>query len=523
MLSPPSQAEDPIDEPRDPADATSAPGPGRFGMGSVLKQALIYGVGTVLGRIISVVMLPVYTRYLTPEDYGVMTLVEMTLDVLAILAGTQLVLGIFRFYHKADTETERHEVVSTALLTLTATYGVVGSLAFLGAPWLSQLIFGSEVHTLLIRVAAANLVSQSLGLVPAAFARMKDLPGLLVTAGFIRLVISLGLNILFVVGFEWGILGIFLSSLTTNVLVGSGMVIWLVRRVGVTFSGARVRNLVRYGVPMIGMQVATFAATFGDRFFLQATGDTGAVGLYNMAYQFGFMLSMIGFAPFDMVWGPKRFEIARRDDRDAVLSEGFLFMNLWLLWLAVSCSLFIHDFFRIMTTPEFFRASALVHPILLAFVFQVWASIQDIGILVREKTEYLTLANWIAAAVALSGFALLIPRWGAPGAAVATVLSFFTRWLLTYRYSQRLWRVDYTWAPVLRLVAFAGVTVTAGLLLPAMGLVPSILARSLLLALFTGALWFGGVLTREQRSRFAEAAVALRRRLHRPSLEATGE
>lgn len=508
--SPPEAAADEEAASADPQPAD--PPPSRFGMGSVIKHALVYALGTLLSRVISIIMLPVYTRFLSPEDYGVMTLVEMTLDVLALLAGTQLVLGIFRFYHKADTEEDRRAVVSTAFLTLTASYLVVGTLAFVSAGWLSQLVFGSDEHALLIRVAAANLVSQSLLLVPISFARVRDLSKLVVGSSLAKLVLALGLNILFVVGMRWGIMGIFLSSLITNTLVGGAMVWWLVRRVGVTFSTTHVRSLVRYGIPMVGMQVATFAATFGDRFFLQATGDTAAVGLYNMAYQFGFMLAVLGFSPFDQVWGPKRFEIARRDDRDEVLSEGFLFMNLWLIWLAAACSLFILDFFRILTTPEFYPASRFVHPILLAFVFQCWASVQDIGILVREKTEYLTLANWIAAAVALSGFALLIPRYGAMGAASATIISFFTRWVLTYRFSQRLWRVHYDWAPVLRLALYAGVAVAAGLALPPLGLVPSILARSLLLAVLTGAIGYGGVLTADQRARVWRLLHTLRER-----------
>jgi O-antigen/teichoic acid export membrane protein len=523
VQSPPGQEEAIEAESTDPGGRGEKSRQPRFGMGSILKHAAIYGLGSLLSRVISLVMLPVYTRFLSPEDYGVMTLVEMTLDVLALLAGAQLVLGIFRFYHKADNEAERNAVVSTAFLTLTATYLVVGTLAFIGAGWLSQLVFGSDVHALLIRVAAANLVSQSLLLVPMSFARIKDLSTLVVGTGLVKLLLGLSLNILFVVGLRWGVLGIFLSSLITNTLLGAGMVWWLVGRVGTSFSGAHVRNLVRYGVPMIGMQVATFAATFGDRFFLQATGDTAEVGLYNMAYQFGFMLMVIGFSPFDQVWGPKRFEIARRADRDVVLSEGFLFMNLWLIWLAVACSLFIRDFFRIMTTPEFFEASRFVHLILLAFVFQGWASVQDIGILVRERTEYLTLANWLAAGVALSSFALLIPPYGGMGAAIATCISFGTRWILTYRFSQHLWRVRYRWAPVLRLLAYAAVGVAAGLAMPELSLLSSLLARSLLLAGFTGAIWYGGVLTRGQHARFRQMVGVLRARLQGRPMEAARE
>ena len=481
---------------------TSPPEGESFAMGGVLKHALVYGVGTLLRQLVSFIMLPVYTRYLTPEDYGVMALVEMTLDVLALMAGAQLVLGIFRYYHLTDDPEEKKAVVSTAFLGLSGSYAMVGGLAILLSGWLSTLVFGSLEHQFLIQVAALSLVAQSLPLVPIAFARVRDLSGLVVGTSLASLVIGLTLNIVFVVILKMGILGIFYSALITHTVVGLVLVLWLVTRVGFSFSTRQFRSLLRYGVPMIGMQVATFAATFGDRYFLQATGDTAVVGLYNLAYRFGFLLSMLGFLPFDQVWGPKRFEIAKRGDRDALLSKGFLFLNLWLVWLAVACSLFILDFFRIMTTPEFFSASQFVHLILVAYVFQVWASIQDIGILVSEKTEYLTLANWIAAGVALTAFAILIPRFGGMGAAVATLFSLSARWGLTYTLSQRLWRVEYRWAPVLRLVALALAAAGMGLALPPLPILLSIPVRGALLLLFTWSIW-GLVLDSSERAQIA--------------------
>src|SRR5205823_14718273 len=75
--------------------------PGSSPMRRIGRHSLVYGAGLMLTKAVSFVMLPVYTRYLTPADYGVMTLISMTLDVIAIMAGTKVALGIFRYYHKA--------------------------------------------------------------------------------------------------------------------------------------------------------------------------------------------------------------------------------------------------------------------------------------------------------------------------------------------------------------------------------------------------------------------------------------
>ena len=188
-------------------------------------------------------------------------------------------------------------------------------------------------------------------------------------------------------------------------------------------------------------------------YFLERTAGTADVGIYNLAYQFGFLLAVVGYLPFDQVWGPKRFEIATPDNRDDLLARGFIYANVLLLTTAIGIVLFVKPVLAVMSDPAFHGAAALVPLILIAYVFQSWAKAQDIGILVREKTEYLTLANWIAALTALAGYWFLVPRYHGWGAASATVVAFGLRYALTFAFSQRLWRVEYRWAPVLRLLA----------------------------------------------------------------------
>jgi O-antigen/teichoic acid export membrane protein len=479
-----------------------------FSMTGVGKHAVVYGLGTLAGKAISFLMLPVYTRYLTPADYGIMGLIEMTLDVISILAGAQIALGVFRYYHKARTADEADAVVSTAFIALSVSYALVGSCCAIAAPWLSALLFGETTHTDLIRIASARVGLQSLVIVPFTYLRMKDRSTLFVAANLASLFIGLTLNIVLVVFLGIGVLGVFLSGLTATLVVGVVLSGWVLTRVGLRFSRSATRDLLRFGIPMIGMQFATFVMTFGDRYFLQAFGGEEVVGRYHLAYMFGFILAMVGYMPFEQVWAPKRFEVVGRADRDAVFANGFLYSTCWLVTIAVGMALFIDDVFRVMTQPGFYSAASVVPIILAAYVLQGWAGIHDIGILVREQTGYLTVANWIAAAVALAAYAVLIPSYLGLGAAIGTLCSFFTRWSLTYYYSQRLWPVRYRWRPVLRLASIAVGVVLVGMVLPELPIVPSIALHSMLFAAYCWAFWHGGILTAEEKAR----AVQLGRR-----------
>jgi len=473
------------------------------------KHAVIYGVGMVLSRAVSFLMLPIYTRYLTPSDYGVMALIEMTLDFIAIIGGSQLAVGVFRFYHKTDDRVDRRDIVSTSFALVGVLYVVISALVFAAAGPLAQLLFSSGEHTLVIRVAALNLATQSLLIVPLSLARVEDRSTLFVGANAAKMVLGVAFNLLFVVWMRMGVLGIFVSSLLANALVGGGLGLWLVRSVGITISRRWTRDLLRYGVPLMGMQVATFMATFSDRYFLQALGDESVVGLYSLAYQFGFLLVMVGFTPLDMVWGPKRFEVARRPDGKDVLARAFVGISVLLLTVAMGITVYVGDVLRIMATPAFHSAAHVVPLILVAYVLQCWASVQDVGILIAERTEFLTLANVLSAVVAVCGYALLVPRYMEWGAASATVLAFLTRYLTTYYFSQRLWPVTYRWRPVVTVVVWSAAVSGAALALPSLPIPQSLAARTGLVAVYFAGLWFLPILGADGRRAVAGLAAAL--------------
>lgn len=458
-------------------------------MGRIGRQTLIYGLGIVLSKAVAFIMLPVYTRFLTPGDYGVMELIDMTLDVVSIVAGGKIALGIFRYYHKAETKQEQDEVVSTALLTLAATYTIVAFAVLSAAPLISNLVFRNQIYAPLIRIAAGTLAFQSLLIAPLAYVRVRQQPVTFVAASLAKLSLALAFNIYFVVHLRLGAKGVLLSSLVSTAAVGSLLGMYVLRQVGLRWSSSIMRRLLRYGGPLIATQVATFIVTFGDRYFLQRAADVTAVGVYTLAYQFGFMLGTLGYMPFELVWDPMRFRIAKRDDRDDIFARAFIYLNVALISLAVLIILFIRDLLHVMTTPGFYGAAGLVPVILVAYVLQGWASMQCTGIYVNERTEFITLGTWLSAVVAVAGYFFFIPRYFGIGAAITTVIAFAVYYAVCYYSSQRLWPIRYRWSPVLRQVAIAAAVVGIGFLVPGGNIVTSIGLHGVLFALYVALLW----------------------------------
>jgi O-antigen/teichoic acid export membrane protein len=482
------------------------------------RHSVVYGVGIVLTKAVSVLMLPIYTRWLTPSDYGVLQLITMTFEIVTILAGSRLALGVYHFYHRESHEEGRREVLSTAFLLLAVTYSATAVATTIAAPSIARVVFGEVApYATFIRLAAVTMVFEGLILVPTALLQLQDRSKLFVVATLSRLGLHVVCNLIFLIPLGLGVLGVLLSGLISSAMLAGFLSVWLLRSVGARMGSQTVRSFLRFGLPLVVMNVAAFIATFGDRFFLNRAADTTAVGLYGLAYQFGFLVSAIGFGPFRRMWDPQRFAVAKRDDRDAIFSRVFIYLNIYLLTVALGASLFAGDALRIMATPDFQGAAVFVPVLAAAYVIQSWAAYLNLGIYITERTERFAVANWAAAIVALLGYIFLIPLLLAWGAVLATLASMMTLCAFTYVYSQRLWRVEYEWAPVVWLTAVALVVGGVSALLPTMRLWLSIVAHGALLVAFGVLVWTLPILTPYERGAVFER---IRRRL-RPQAEAS--
>lgn len=462
-----------------------------FGMGNLGRHSMVYGIGIMLTKAVAFLMLPIYTRFLTPADYGILQLVIMILEVASIFAGSRIAFGIFHYYHKAADEEGRRAVLSTALLLLAATYAGAAAAAIAFAPDIATLVFGEDGRfATYVRLAAAGMAFEGLILVPTALFQLRDRSKQFVAVSMVRVVLQVILNLILLIPLQMGVTGVLLSGLIANMLVGGYLTAQVIREVGSRFRLQEAREFLRFGLPLVAMQVATFAFTFGDRWFLNRAAGEAAVGLYGLAYQFGFLVATVGFTPFQRVWDPQRFAVAKRDDRDEIYARVFIYLNLGLISAALAISLFAGDVLRVIAAAPFHSAAAYVPVIVAAYVFHCWANFLNIGIYIREKTEYFTAANWAAAVVAMAGYMVLIPQWLAWGAAVSTLAALIVRVWLSYVFSQRLWPVRYEWAPVARLGAIATtVAVLSGFVLPKLMLPLSLAVHSVLLVAYGVLAW----------------------------------
>jgi O-antigen/teichoic acid export membrane protein len=473
---------------------------------------VVYGAGQFLSRLLSFLLLPLYTRKLTPADYGTLQLVMLIFEVVALIAGSRIAAGVFRLYYRETEDAKRHAMLSTAFILVNGSYVILGLVVLAFAPVFARLALGSDSYASLVRLAAGAFIFQGTLIVPTAFYKLREQPWRYVGTTVGVQALQAMLNILFVGFLGLAVRGVFLSSLLAFALFGTVSGGLLLRWVGHRYSRPAAYELLRFGLPLVATSGAVLLMTTGGRYALEQFGTLTDVGLFALATTFGIVLVNLGNAPFMQVWEAARFRIAQRPDRDALYARAFVLLNVSLFLVATAIAIFVHDYLAIAAAPAYGPVAQLVPLTLAAYLMQCWTMIVDTGVLLADKTSAIARSNWLAALVSLAGFVTLVPEWKTLGAAITLLLAFGVRFLTVYWSAQRLTPIRYQWAPVWRMAAGSVVAVALGALVHTPARALSLLAHALIYAGFIAWLWISNVVAESDRARARELLRALLRR-----------
>lgn len=468
-------------------------------MASTVKHGLIYFLGNVLSRLAGFIMLPVYTRVLTTGDYGILEILSLSTDILGMLAGLGIRQAVVRLYYQYDSTEDRGAVVSTASALLLGIFGTIMVVGIALSRPITDALLGADQGTRFVQLAITAFALGALGDVPGVYLQARQRSSVLVLANFVRLVLALGLNILFVVVLRTGVAGIFYSTILASVLVGGYMSIAMLRETGIRLSRRMARELVSFGSPLVAGQLGSFVLHFSDRYFLRYFHSLGVVGVYSLSYKFAMLIAMFVNGPFSAIWNAKALEIERREGAGAppILRAILKQYNLVLVTAALGASLFSADAIHLILGREFHGADRPLPLLALAVVFFSYRNITQTGALIAKRPGIIGSVTSGAAVLALALNLLLIPRWEAMGAALATVLAFGAEFLVMLVLSERAYRIGITLGDLFAPLLIAAACWTgAALVAPAGAGEPAgVAVRVAAFAAYVGALAVTGILT----------------------------
>src|ERR671933_688468 len=423
------------------------------------KHSAIYGLGGLVSRLLAVLLLPLYTSYLSTADYGkIETLIAAT-TVLVIVLRLGISSAFFRFYFDSTDPERRVLVVRTSFwFTMTsATAGLVAGLVL--APQIADALrLGGDAG--LVRAAAVGLWAQMNYEQLTSLFRVEERSVAFVLASLANVLITVAVTVVLVVGAHERALGVIVGNFTGTLAVYLVLLGYRRYQLGLQFDRRLFREMNRFGMPLVPSQLALWTLTFSDRFFIAKLKGQTEVGHYSVGVRIA-SAALLLLAAFRLAWPAFAYSI--EDEDEAKQTYGFVLTYLLFVfcWAAVGLGLLAPWIVRLLTGRAEFHEGARVVP-LTAFAVAALGGyiVVSIGIGRARRTQFNWVVTGVAAVVDVALNFALVPSFGMIGAAVAGVSAYTSMFVLMSLHAQRTYPVPYQWRRVALVVGTAvGLTV----------------------------------------------------------------
>ncbi len=454
-----------------------------------------YTAASILSKLIAVALLPLYTRYLTPADYGAAEVMFAAVVSASIVVRFGMIEALLRFYYKDDEDPAQVVASSFAALFWLSTAAALIALPFAGA--ISEMLLDRSAPEL-ARISIGGLWVLTMVEYLLTLFRLEERARAYFVTTIVNVLAAIALTVILVVGRDAGARGLLLGSYLSGAVVALGLIAVQWRRLSLRFDRPLMRRMTRFGLPTMPAELSLYRLNFVDRIVIVRSAGLAEAGLYSLAVKFAQAVNVL-VRGFQLAWPPLAYSI--RDDGEARRAYAAI-----VTWFVAGCAfvvtgmwLFSRWIVRILAAPQFFESYEAIG--LIATGVTLYALYMVLVVILGRtgRTEFNLPATIAALAANLALNIALVPPLGIVGAGLALVASYVVVVGLMYVFTQRLFPVPYEWSRLARVVLITAALVLFGeLLLPTSGAV-GLLARIALWLIYPAALLLSGFFTAEER------------------------
>src|SRR6185437_515434 len=415
---------------------------------SFVAHAATYAIGNIARRFVGFVMLPIYTRYLTPADYGVIGLLTLALALFESVFGGRMGRAIPKFYYDAADERGRRAVIWGAV-SLTALVSAASMIAFvLLRGWGSQLLFGDRKYELALGLFAVNLLSRPIENAGMLYIRLQERSRLFLAVSMSKLALQIALNLLLVVYWREGVIGVVVSGIVSSSLFGIGLLTYIAACETPAFDGQLTRTMLKFSWPLWLSGLAGLYIGSSGGMYLRVFDSLSDVGRLELALRFAAVIGMLVWTPFLQHWEPMSFRYYKEADGKRKFQVAFTVISTLLFISGLAISIFSQPVIRIMAAQPFYGAAAIVPILTLGVIVTSLTSFFNFSFIATGHTKIHSLCQYMTALVITILYVGLVPAFGLVGAAAGQCLASVVAVSYIRYMSRRYYDPGFNLAPI---------------------------------------------------------------------------
>jgi O-antigen/teichoic acid export membrane protein len=430
-------------------------------MGKLVRNTSIYTFGNLFPQIIGFLLLPLYTEYLSPEDYGIVNSLNVLNAVLVILF-TLAIERTQRLYFDYKTESEKRDFFGTLNIFLLLSSSAFLLLLFSFKNLVSQ-IYPTIPFTPFFSISITTAFITTFTYIPRMYLQLMEKAGQYVILSIAHTSLSIAAIIYFIVWKEEGAIGMLKGLFAGAAGILPFYIFITIKTINFTFKWDIVKSSLHYSLPIIPSLLAAWILNLSDRIFIIRYFSEADVGIYSLGYKIAGLVAILNSA-IGMAYNPVFFKIASEPDIQKSKKELYLYNNIIFLIIIMACFLiafFSKDIVILFMNEKYHEAHKIIPLICLAYLFNAGGSLLNRSFYQEKKTKQVMYITLLSAALNIILNFLLIPILGIYGAAYASILSMLFYALVEYILAKKYYFIPYNWkiiVPVSSLLLFLSIS-----------------------------------------------------------------
>ena len=396
--------------------------------GKVLKNSFLYTFSSLLVKAIGFILLPVYTLYLTPEDYGITNLINSFTNVATFIVAFSLYSAVIRFYADYKDDNEKLKRFHGTVVVFVSISGIIFvSLGFILHKLLISWFFEGIAFYPIIVIALLTISFVCLHNIHQNIMQGMQQGKKLTIINLLVFGLQVCLNLLFIGVFKLGAVGVLLAALIINIGYFIYMLFDLQRNNLVTLclDMKILREALKYSVPLMPHSLSTNIASFVSRVFINNSGSLASVGLYSVASQFSVIIDTVQ-ASVNKAFAPWFYDVMSKNDGErkgeAVSLSRFLLILYSLLYMGIG--LFSQEAIILLTNERYIMAWTAIPILVIAFsVKSIYYFYVNVLFYYKDAARKIFIATITGSFADITLALGLVPHYGMYGAAVAFLIA----------------------------------------------------------------------------------------------------
>lgn len=411
---------------------------------NLLNQSALYGLSIFLMKGISLVMLPIYTHYLTPADYGRLEVLVVFSNIVSIVLAFGLVEALYRFVGLAD-DTEQKKRHATECLSVAAIIAIISYTIFHFysidlLTLLPGIITENELYLLGVALSVGGLIN-----IPLAWLRITERAGLFFTISMLKVLLQVAFTFYGLIN-GWGITSILAAGAVSSVVVALILCAIQLHDIQpkepqtkgtyIRFSSENIKSILTYAGPIFVGGAATFALSGMDRWLLAEHFGATEIAAYAIAIKFALVPTLL-IQPFTLWWFPKRFSMLKEDNGKKLNAHYAIIGAIISVLICGGLGLLGPLLIQWLTPVEYHAAMTILPWLLLCTLFKMLSDLLNLGCFVEKSTQVQMNINLVACGFGGLLLIVLVPLLMVKGALISLISANGLRMALFYYFSQK--------------------------------------------------------------------------------------